>query len=174
MKQTNSRRKIIIDIATLAIIIATIIMYPIVGCICLLCYIWYGIIDLKKQRKNESHSLDENDIPPSDKNTTDEMISQFGEPDEVIIANHSKAEGKNGVVLVYREKGIFIINGLAIRKDDIVEVMIKNENNPYLMPDYQIRVVTKLEDNPYLFIETGNSSTWAEDVLKQIQNELVK
>ena len=102
------------------------------------------------------------------------MISQFGEPDEVIIANNSKGEGKNGVVLVYREKGIFIINGLAIRKDDIVEVMIKNENNPYLMPDYQIRVVTKLEDNPYLFIETGNSSTWAEDVLKQIQNELVK
>ena len=126
---------------------------------------------MRKQRMH-GDSFQEEDTVSSD-GSIDELISLYGEPDEVIVANNSKTEGKDGVVLVYREKGLLVINGQAIRKDDIKEVMIKNENNPYLMADYQIRVVTSLEENPYLFIETGNSSVWAEDVLRQIQDELV-
>lgn len=171
MKHKTDRRRTILNIATLAIVIAAIFINPIVGCICLLFYLGNGIYEMRKQRM-EGDSFQEEDTV-SGGGSIDELISLYGEPDEVIVANNSKTEGKDGVVLIYRDKGLLVINGQAIRKADIKEVMIKNENNPYLMADYQIRVVTSLEENPYLFIETGNSSVWAEDVLRQIQDELV-
>ena len=100
------------------------------------------------------------------------LVEKFGEPDDMIVANPTRGNEVDSTILVYREKGFLIISGLVVKKSEIKDVVLKNEEIPYLPADYQLRFTTDLKDYPCLFVPVGNTLTWGNEVLLQLQQEL--
>ena len=119
--------------------------------------------------KTEKHKI----IGPNSELNVEGLTEKYGNPDDVIITNPTRGNEVDACILVYRNKGLLIINGLEVKKSEITEYVLKNDGpNPYLPADYHVHITTTLEDYPQLCVSLGNELSWAEEVLKQLQQEM--
>ena len=101
------------------------------------------------------------------------LTAKYGEPDNIIVTNPTRGNEVTGCILVYRTKGLFIINGLEVKKSEIEDYILKNEGStPYMPADYYLRLSTTLENYPWISVSVGCEISWAEQVLTEFQNEL--
>ena len=101
------------------------------------------------------------------------LVEKYGDPDDTIISNPTRGNEVEGCILVYRAKGFLIINGLEVKKSEITDYVLKNDGlNPYLPADYQLHITTTLDDYPMLCVSLGNEISWAEEVLREFQQEM--
>ena len=63
---------------------------------------------------------------PCKNKTVDELIAQYGDPDDLVLLDASRGNEAEGVVLVYDKGDFLIVNGEKINKSDISEVTFKN------------------------------------------------
>ncbi len=105
-------------------------------------------------------------------NTVSEAVNAYGQPEEVIVADPTRVENSNSVILVYDSKGFLVINGVAVPKEDIIGIDIHNVATPYETASYEIRVKIKSEELPSLSVFTGNSSVFAKDIFEQLSEKL--
>ena len=68
--------------------------------------------------------------PPSSSSSLQASINAFGEPDDIIVANPTKANEKTGAILVYHSKGMMVYNNIAIDKNTIVDITFHNTAIP--------------------------------------------
>ena len=104
--------------------------------------------------------------------TVDDLVVRYGEPDDVLLLVPTLGNDAHGVVLVYKERRQFIINGEVISFDDIEDVTFNNASIAYTPDSYQ--VVITLKDNPqsYLYLPVGNDNTWALQVVEDIRQHM--
>lgn len=105
-------------------------------------------------------------------NTVSEAVNAYGQPEEVIVADPTRVENSNSVILVYDSKGFLVINGVAVPKEDIIGIDIHNVATPYETASYEIMVKIKSEELPSLSVFTGNSSVFAKDIFEQLSEKL--
>ena len=103
------------------------------------------------------------------------LTDRYGLPDDTLITNPARGNELEGCMLVYREKGMFVINGREIKKSDITDYALKNDaTTPYFPADYYLRITTTLDDCPMLSVSVGNEISWAEQVLMLFKEEMEK
>jgi len=102
----------------------------------------------------------------------EDIIDIYGNPDDIILVNPIHGNEPDGIIMIYNKKGLFIICGIPVNKNDIIDVTFNNASMAYIQNDYQIVFTTKSENNPYLFIHVGNDALYAKEVLMQIKQHL--
>lgn len=102
--------------------------------------------------------------------TVDELIAEYGQPEDVIIMNATLANEVNGVILAYKD--FFIIGGRRINKSDIKDVTFYNSSDPWAPREYQVVIVTRKPHKEIININVGNDAKWASDITIQINSNL--
>ena len=102
--------------------------------------------------------------------TVDELIAQYGDPDDIILLDASRGNEADSVVLVYDT--MMIINGEKINKSDISEVTFKNAAIAYLPDDYQVILISKNPNIPPIQLHVGYERKWAMKVVEQLQHHV--
>ena len=90
----------------------------------LLLLLIYGIVLLLYKRSKKAQWLIDGD--PSDKETLDTLIAQYGQPDDVVVIDPSRANEPFGVILIYSAGRFLIAAGKRIPFDSITSISAKN------------------------------------------------
>lgn len=98
----------------------------------------------------------------------DEAHAQYGEPDEVIVADATRANEASGCILVYKQKRVLIVAGEPVGIDDITDVTSVNTATPYTVGQYQVVFTTKRADRQYIRLDVGMDAEWARNVAMQV------
>ena len=112
------------------------------------------------------------DSTESREKTVDELIAQYGDPDDLVLLDASRGNEAEGVVLVYDKGDFLIINGEKINKSDISEVTFKNAAIAYLPDDYQVVLNSKNPKIPPIQLHVGYERKWAMKIVEQLQHHL--
>ena len=101
--------------------------------------------------------------PPSSSPNLQASINAFGEPDDIIVANPTKANEKTGAILVHHSKGMTVYNNIAI-----VDITFHNTAIPSTPDNYEIVIKTTLRDHPEINIPTGPDISWTQNVINDL------
>ena len=101
--------------------------------------------------------------------TVDELTAKYGEPDDVILVNATRANEAMGVILVYKD--FFVVEGCRIEKRDITGVTFNNSGTPYARGEYQVIIDIK-QGQDYLHVNAGYDAAWTKDVAEEIKKNM--
>ena len=102
--------------------------------------------------------------------TVDDLTAEYGEPDDVILLNATRANEAMGVILAYKD--FFVVEGRRIEKRNIRDVTFNNSGTPYAPSEYQVIIATGSSQNDYIHINTGYDAAWTKDVVELIKKNL--
>ena len=126
--------------------------------ILLLAWLVFIIKNKKQMRLVQSRRIGIKDVQT--------IFDEYGEPDELIEVE--------AVVVVYKRKGFWVINGSPISQSAIVDITFNNASTPYGIDDYQIVLRTTQDDTPYIWLHVGNDRNRAKEIFEKIQASLIK
>ena len=98
--------------------------------------------------------------------TVDELTAEYGEPEDVILVNATRANEAMGVILVYKD--YFVIEGRRVEKCDITGVTFNNSGTPYARGEYQV-IIDIRQGQEYLHVNAGYDAAWTKDVAEEIK-----
>jgi len=101
--------------------------------------------------------------------TVDELTAEYGEPDDVILVNATRANEAMGVILVYKD--FVVVEGRRIEKRDITGVTFNNSGTPYARGEYQVIIDIK-QGQDYLHVNAGYDAAWTKDVAEEIKKNM--
>ena len=158
--------RISIGVLCLGLFVFALFTLPGAAMVFIAIFLIAAVIDYKRKAKKHVEG-------PNCELNIQGLVDKYGDPDDTIIANPTRGNEVEGCILVYREKGFLIVNGLEVKKSEITDYVLKNDGpNPYLPADYQLHLTTTLEDYPMLCVSLGNEISWAEEVLREFQQEM--
>ncbi len=99
----------------------------------------------------------------------DDLTAQYGEPDDVILVNATRANEAMGVILVYKD--FIVVEGRRVEKCDITGVTFNNSGTPYARGEYQV-IIDVRQGQDYLHVNAGYDAAWAKDVAELIKKNL--
>ena len=102
--------------------------------------------------------------------TVDDLTAEYGEPDDVILVNATRANEALGVILAYKD--FLVVEGRRIDKSDITGVTFNNSGTPYAPGEYQVIIATSGEG--FIHVNTGYDATWTKDVVEEIKKAFTK
>ena len=100
--------------------------------------------------------------------TLEDAIKLYGEPDESILVDATRANEATGCILVYHKLRVLIVAGEPVNFDDITDVSSYNSATPYTIGQYQILLTTKHKDHRYIRLDAGLDAEWAKNVAMEI------
>ncbi|MBO5581683.1 MAG: hypothetical protein J5948_04135 [Bacteroidales bacterium] len=119
-----------------------------VFCIC-------GFIVLSRKKKNCAPAPAEEPVPA------------LGEPDGLVVIDPTRPDDPKGAILIYRQEGLFVYDGVRIPIADIKDVSFINASNPYLPEAYHL--LLGMQDGQVLHIPAGNDRTLAAELAGRLR-----
>ena len=98
----------------------------------------------------------------------EDATAQYGEPDDCIVADATRANEAVGCILVYKEKRLMVIAGEPVSMNDIIDVTTVNMATPYTVGQYQLVLTTRRPGHEYIRMEVGLDAAWAKDVATEV------
>lgn len=138
----------------------------------LLLLLIYGIVLLLYKRNKKAQWLIDGD--PSDKETLDTLIEQYGQPDDVVVIDASRANEPFGVILIYSSGRFLIAAGKRIPFDSITGISSKNSATPYTVGQFQILINTNDKQLGSLHLNAGYDAQFATEAATQVLHALKK
>lgn len=120
-----------------------------------------GIISLQRRKNRPVENLE--DVSPA---SVQKPLGE--EPDEQIVVSPTHINESKGSILVYRNKGILVYDGIQIPMGSISDISFNNVANPYLPVEYHILV--KVKDGRVLHIPAGMDGTSAQEVVIKLRD----
>ena len=120
---------------------------------------------------NEKHRRRKADdtIKPSAM-TVDDLTAQYGQPEDVILLDATRANEAMGVILVY--KSFFVVEGRRLDKSAITDVTFNNSGTPYARDEYQVIIATNSPEDSYIHVKAGYDVAWTKGVAEEIRKNL--
>lgn len=155
-----NREAVLEIIATIAIILVALFFngYVFFGLL-----IWIPVIIWRVKKKK-----DEPDKEEAKRLTLEEAVAEYGEPDESIIADATRANEAAGSILVYKQKRILVVAGEPVSMDKIKDVASVNTATPYTFGQYQVVLTTDRPDRQYIRLDVGMDAEWTKNVAMQV------
>lgn len=152
------------------VIVALIVLYayftdnnhailPLVGCFL------FALFMNEKHRRRKTDDI----IRPSAM-TVDDLTAQYGQPEDVILLDATRANEAMGVILVY--KNFFVVEGRRLDKSAITDVTFNNSGTPYARDEYQIIIATNSPEIGYIHVKTGYDVAWTKGVAEEIRKNI--
>lgn len=105
--------------------------------------------------------------------TLDEVIGRYGDPDDIVVTDATRSQEIDCIIPIYDKLGLMIINGMAIKMQDITDITFNNASTPYTSPEYQVQFVTRLPGLHAIYITVGQDAGWAQEVVMQLHRHQV-
>lgn len=102
------------------------------------------------------------------------VVAEYGEPDDSVIINASKANEPAGIILIYVKGDFLIVDGEKISMTDIIGVSAKNMATPYTVGEYQIIFSTRIKGRELIRVNAGYDAVWAGEAVGQIHKYLCR
>ena len=159
------KNSLLIAIAILALILTAVFFngYALFALLFFLPYLFWRILT-KKDAKDQPQGH-----TPL---TLDDAIRKYGNPDESILVDATRANEATGCILVYHKLRVFIVAGKPVNFDDITDVSSYNSATPYTIGQYQILLTTKHKDHQYIRLDAGLDAEWAKNVAMEIMDAM--
>lgn len=135
----------------------------------LLLLLIYGIVLLLYKRNKKAQWLIDGD--PSDKETLDTLIAQYGQPDDVVVIDASRANEPFGVILIYSSGRFLIAAGKRIPFDSITGISSKNSAT-HTVGQYQILINTNDKQLGTLHLNAGYDERFSTEAATQVLHAL--
>ena len=102
--------------------------------------------------------------------TVDDLTAQYGQPEDVILLDATRANEAMGVILVY--KNFFVVEGRRLDKSVITDVTFNNSGTPYARDEYQVIIATNSPEDGYIHVKAGYDVAWTKSVAEEIRKNL--
>jgi hypothetical protein len=99
---------------------------------------------------------------------TEEVELKYGEPDDVVVLDASRANELSTLVLFYTAQDIMVVAGEELKISDMVSVMPKNMATPYTVDEYAVIITTKNPQYPTIHLRVGYDGGLAREIASQI------
>ena len=147
---------------TIIVVIAILLLacFAGVGLILLLLVFPFAYYTIKFKEKRE---------PPKVMYATIEDVeSKYGEPDDVVVLDASRANELPCLVLFYSAQDVMIAAGEELRISDMTSVMPKNMATPYTIDEWAVIINTKNPQHPNIHLRVGYDAGLAREIAEQI------
>ena len=102
----------------------------------------------------------------------EEVEAKYGEPEDVVVLDATKANELQGVILFYPSQDKMIVVGEEMRLSDLEGVMSKNMATPYTLDEYAVILVTKDRARPTIRLRVGYDGGLAGEIAAQIDKHV--
>ena len=121
------------------------------------------IIDRRKNRQEE--------VAKMQSMTMEDILSQYGEPDNIVVVNPTHGNESEGTVLEYKAHKLLFVKGEPIGKAHIKDVSFNNYAMALLANEYMIIILTDLPGKSVIRLPlgAGNDARYAEQVVQDIR-----
>ena len=99
---------------------------------------------------------------------TEEVESKYGEPDDVVVLDASKANELSALILFYTAQDVMVVAGEELKISDMVSVMPKNMATPYTVDEYAVIITTKNPLHSSIHLRVGYDGGLAREIAAQI------
>ena len=151
-------------LAAVAIILLAIYAGP--GLLLLLLAIPLANYFIKQREKSEPPKVTYANV--------EEVEGKYGEPDDVIVLDPSRANELSALVLFYPAQDVMVMAGEELKISDMVSVMPKNMATPYTVDEYAVVISTKDPQRQTIFLRVGYDGGLAADIAAQIDAHIAK
>ena len=98
----------------------------------------------------------------------EEVEAKYGEPEDVVVLDATKANELQGVILFYPSQDKMIVVGEEMKLSDLEGVMSKNLATPYVADEYAVILATKDPARPTIHLRVGYDGGLAGEIAGQI------
>ena len=102
----------------------------------------------------------------------EEVEAKYGEPEDVVVLDATKANELQGVILFYPAQDKMIVVGEEMKLSDLEGVMSKNMATPYTLDEYAVILVTKDRARPTIRLRVGYDGGLAGEIAAQIDKHV--
>ena len=99
---------------------------------------------------------------------TEEVELKYGEPDDVVVLDASRANELSTLVLFYTAQDVMVVAGEELKISDMVSVIPKNMATPYTVDEYAVIITTKNPQHPTIHLRVGYDGGLAREIASQI------
>ena len=99
---------------------------------------------------------------------TEEVELKYGEPDDVVVLDASRANELSTLVLFYTAQDVMEVAGEELKISDMVSVIPKNMATPYTVDEYAVIITTKNPQYPTIHLRVGYDGGLAREIASQI------
>ena len=99
---------------------------------------------------------------------TEEVELKYGEPDDVVVLDASRANELSALILFYTAQDVMIVEGEELKISDMTGVMPKNMATPYTIDEYAVIINTKNPQHPNIHLRVGYNAGLAREIADQI------
>jgi len=160
------KRSIILGVIAVALLVASIITMS--NDLLLLVFLLLFAIAVNEYHRR--HHVDGIEKAKPYERTVDDLTAEYGEPEDVILLDATRANEAMGVILAYKD--FFIVEGSRIEKRNITDVTFNNSGTPYARDEYQVIIAAGPSRADYIHVKAGYDAAWAKDVVEQIKQNL--
>ena len=100
--------------------------------------------------------------------TIEDVESKYGEPDDVVVLDASRANELPCLVLFYSAQDVMIAAGEELKISDMTGVMPKNMATPYTIDEWAVIINTKNPQHPNIHLRVGYDAGLAREIAEQI------
>ena len=98
----------------------------------------------------------------------EEVEQKYGEPDDVVVLDASRANELPALILFYPDHDLAIIAGEELKLSDLTSVMPKNMATPYTVDEYAVIIGTNYPQRPTIQLRVGYDAVLAGEIAAQI------
>ena len=99
---------------------------------------------------------------------TEEVELKYGEPDDVVVLDASRANELSTLVLFYTAQDVMVVAGEELKISDMVSVIPKNMATPYTVDEYAVIITTKNPQYPTIHLRVVYDGGLAREIASQI------
>ena len=100
--------------------------------------------------------------------TIEDVESKYGEPDDVVVLDASRANELSALILFYTAQDVMIVAGEELKISDMTGVMPKNMATPYTIDEWAVIINTKNPQHPNIYLRVGYDAGLAREIAEQI------
>ena len=104
----------------------------------------------------------------------DEVKGKYGEPDDVVVLDASRANELPALILFYTAQDVMVMAGEELKISDLLSVMPKNMATPYTVDEHAVIISTKDPSRPTIHLRVGYDAGLAAEIAAQIDAHLTK
>ena len=99
---------------------------------------------------------------------TEEVELKYGEPDDVVVLDASRANELSALILFYTAQDVMVVAGEELKISDMTSVMPKNMATPYTVDEYAVIITTKNPQHSAIHLRVGYDGGLAREIASQI------
>ena len=104
--------------------------------------------------------------------TVEETMQRYGEPDDVVVLDASRANELPALILFYPANDVVVVAGEELKLSNLVSVMPKNMATPYTVDEYAVIISTNDPNRPIIQLRVGYDGGLAREIATQIDTHI--